>query len=232
MHRLDVIQGILDRKRGATYLEIGVRAGQVFLRVRARRKIAVDPEFKISALRRLRYCLENPSNLRNRYFETTSDGFFERDSAALDGGVDVAFIDGLHTYRQCLADVENCLSFLKPDGIIVIHDCSPPSAAAAIEATSVEHAASFNHPDWSNEWTGDVFKTVLHLRATREDLEIFVLDFDYGVGIVRRAGAQATLDLPLERVARMEYHELDPDRERLLNLKPPGFFHDWLATLT
>lgn len=48
-----VIQIIIDRIKAASYLEIGVLAGDVFLQMKARRKWAVDPEFKIGPAKKI-----------------------------------------------------------------------------------------------------------------------------------------------------------------------------------
>ena len=67
-----------------------------------------------------------------QYFSMTSDRFFgENDSLLRDTPVDVAFIDGQHTFQQSLRDVENCLEYLSDRSIILIHDYSPTSLPMA-----------------------------------------------------------------------------------------------------
>ena len=62
----------------------------------------------------------------------TSDEFFANEAAFLERrGIDVALIDGLHTYGQVVRDVENTLRYLRDDGIIVLHDCNPGRASVA-----------------------------------------------------------------------------------------------------
>ena len=77
LDRVQVIQTIIDRIKAKTYLEIGVEGGHTFLRIRAKKKIAVDPEFKIRRRKRLKSILKNPSNLRRRFYQMESDTFFE-----------------------------------------------------------------------------------------------------------------------------------------------------------
>ena len=48
MDRIKVIQSIVDKIKARMYLEIGVEFGTTFFYIKANRKIAVDPEFKIS----------------------------------------------------------------------------------------------------------------------------------------------------------------------------------------
>ncbi|MFW3116047.1 hypothetical protein MHAE_19981, partial [Mycobacterium haemophilum DSM 44634] len=68
---------------------------------------------------------------------------------------------------------------------------------------------------------GDVWKAIVHLRSTRPDLRIAVLDCDFGVGIIRKGSPERPLSYSAEQVAALNYADLAADRERLLNLKPP-----------
>lgn len=220
MDRIDVLQSLLNQRPKATYLEIGVKKGECLLKLRAPRKIAIDPAFRIKKLRRAWSYLVNPSNFANEYFEITSDAFFAEHADALRGGIDVAFVDGLHTHEQAYRDVCHALEHLKENGVIVMHDCNPASAAAAQFAYSWEEAASHKHPEWNGAWNGDVFKALLQLRAERRDLNVSVLDCDHGLGIVRRGAPEGTLDLSADQIASMTYEEFAPRRIELLNLKP------------
>ena len=47
MNRVHVIQELIDRKKAATYLEIGFGYGDAFLNIKAPRKTVVDPKFVI-----------------------------------------------------------------------------------------------------------------------------------------------------------------------------------------
>ena len=145
-----------------------------------------------------------------RFFEIPSDAYF----AALDPEVafDVAFIDGLHIYEQALRDVENALAHLNADGVVLMHDCNPPEAAVAARDPAVAAA------DGHKAWCGDVWKAVVHLRATRRDLRVSVLDTDYGIGVIRRGEPRELLDIAPEEIAGMSFDQLAADRESLLGL--------------
>ncbi len=60
MSRGTVLQKIINKKKGVTYLEIGVLAGDTFLRIKASHKLGVDPNFEISPTKKLRYYMKNP----------------------------------------------------------------------------------------------------------------------------------------------------------------------------
>jgi len=214
MTRIDVIRAALEATRGRRYLEIGVNDGACFHAVDAPAKIAVDPRFAFRPpLRaRLRSILRRTDG--DLYLEMTSDDFFARRAARL-APFDVVFVDGLHTDEQAHRDVVNALAHLADGGVVVVHDCSPASAAAA--APSLEEAA--RTPGFAGEWNGDVYRAIARLRA-REDLRVAVLDCDQGVAVVRRGPADDRLDLPAAEIERLTFDDLARDRARLLGLRP------------
>ena len=229
--RMYVIQEIIKKIRAKVYLEIGVREGECFLRIRAPKKIAVDPQMLISPKKKRKYYFKNLSNIFNQYFETTSDDFFKDNHKSLKGhGLDVVFIDGLHTYEQSLRDVQNALKYLKDDGVIIMHDCNPLSEAAAYPAQSYQYAESLNIPGFTGEWNGDTWKTIVYLRSSRKDLDVFVLDCDQGLGIIMKRKPESVLPYSLEAVGNLSYKDLESDRKNLLNLKSQEYFHEFLKT--
>lgn len=226
MFRLDVIQALLNKRRSPAYLEIGVQSGKNFFSIKAGDKTAVDPQFAFPLKERIRWVFKNYSNLAARYYEITSDRYFEIINSSKK--MDVIFIDGLHTYDQSLRDVINSLSILKENGVIVMHDCNPPHKTAAYPSQSIEEAAAANLSSWTNEWCGDVWKTICFLRSTRKDLRVFVLDTDYGLGIITRGDAEESLALSAAQVDAMTYDDLDRNREALLGLKNRDYFLEFL----
>lgn len=228
MLRTDVIQAFLNSRKKTAYLEIGVKDGENFFPIKADSKTAVDPHFVFSFKNRLRWVYKNPSNLTAKYFEVTSDQYFE---TAGNKKMDVVFIDGLHTYQQTLRDVINSLKLLKDNGVIVMHDCNPPHKAAAHPSNSPAEAALAGLPGWTGEWCGDVWKTICHLRSTRSDLRAFVLDTDYGLGIVTKGDAGDLLNISEESINAMTYDDLVKDREKLIGLKNKEYLFEFMAML-
>ena len=78
---------------------------------------------------------------------------------------------------------------------------------------------------------GDVWKTIAYLRSSQDTLRIFVLDCDCGLGIVTRGRPDSMLGYTPARLAAMGYEDLVADRERILNLKPAGYFDGFLEGL-
>jgi hypothetical protein len=229
MDRIRVVQNIINHQKTTNYLEIGVLAGDAFLRIKSRRKWAVDPDFMITPAKKFRYYFKNPYNIFSKYFGMESDVFFDTQVPMLSRhGIDVAFIDGLHTFEQSLQDVQNTLKYLNTNGVIVLHDCNPMSEAAAYPATSIAQVRKINPPGFEGIWNGDVWKTIAYLRATRKDLRVFVLDCDFGLGVVTRGTPENMLEYSAEAIQNLSYRDLSENRKSLLNLKDVRFIEEFL----
>jgi Methyltransferase domain len=226
VNRIKAVQQALDGRVKRVYLEIGVAHGVAFRRITADEKIAVDPAFKLSARSRR---LADAKARATHYFETTSDAFFTNETAFLEQhGIDIALADGLHTYKQALRDVENTLRYLRDDGVIVLHDCNPANASIACPTMSYADFRAQNHW-WKYDWSGDVWKAIVHLRSTRDDLRIAVLNCDFGVGLIRKGFPESRLSYSAVQIEALNYSDLAADRDRLLNLKPPAYSGEFLA---
>jgi hypothetical protein len=198
-------------ERPTTYVEIGVREGESFRLARADSKIGIDPE-RTPGMATLEQ--------GERFFELTSDDFFEQRAAAVlePAGVHVALIDGLHEFRQVLADVLNLEPYMRPDGVVILDDCNPRNAERASE-TPIGGA-----------WNGDVWKLPAYLIETRRDLVVATLDADEGVGVVCGFGATPAPADPaeVERFKSLPYEHLAHDRTAVLNLVQPSDFDSLL----
>lgn len=209
MDRKTVIQRSIDSIGAHTYLEIGVSFGLVFMPIRCRRKIAVDPKFTMPLLKKLYHARNNTGS---KYFAETSNTFFEKHGSLFDTDkIGLAFIDGLHSYEQSFRDVEHCLTYLAPRGVIIMHDCNPSSEAVAAPALS-----------------GEVWKTIVHLRSARNDLRVAVLDCDCGLGMISRGPAAATLGLDVSKLSGLKYPDLATHREEWLNLHSFEYLGEFL----
>lgn len=232
--RYDLIQKAIDqigkKKKNVNYLEIGVQTGFCLFKIKAAKKLAVDPEFKIKLTKRIKAYIKNFYNFNNIFFELTSDDFFEQKKTFIGeiGGLDVVFIDGLHLYEQVLKDIENSLNHLNDGGIILLHDCNPLSETAALRGMSSEEVMATNPPNWIGIWNGDVYKAIIKMRSDRSDLKIAVFDCDHGIGIIKKGEAEGQLSYTDEEVKELKYSQLDKERTHLLNLKSPSEFNDYL----
>jgi hypothetical protein len=226
LSRMQLIQYAIGQLSAHTYLEIGVDEGQAFCTVQAPVKIGVDPVTP-----------RPPVAIEMRkagvsYFQQPSDAFFAEQAArVLAPGVDVAFIDGLHTYGQTFRDIQNTLRYLNPGGIILVHDCLPESAAEARVAPTYEEAWRLNGPGWNGLWTGDGWKSIVAVRAGHAAGDACVLHCDHGVGLVCRQSSQPQLSLSLADIEALDYAALAASPERLLGLTKPRRLQSVLRTL-
>ncbi len=228
--RSHIVQYCIDASGGKTYVEIGVRAGETFCNVAAERKIGIDPMAAALAVKE-----ELTKGESIHYYQMTSDDFFRthKDLFANEK-IDVAFVDGLHTYEQSLRDVCHCLDHMTEEGVVIIHDCNPQSEAAAIPVTCEEDAkkcaAKMGLP-LTSEWEGDVWKTIAYLRSMRNDLFVCVLDCDFGVGIVTKGRAENPVCYSAGDIDQLTYHDLSEDRMGILNLKQQEYIYQFLSFL-
>lgn len=230
VNRIRAVQRALEGRLRPVYLEIGVSRGQAFQKIGADEKIAVDPAFRIP--QRTREIADSKARVTH-YFETTSDDFFTNQKEFLEQRpIDVALIDGLHTYEQVVNDVENTLRYLKDDGVIFLHDCNPPFELASRRAGSWEEfIKSQTGPLKIGIWNGDVWKAIVQLRSTHDDLVVGVLKCDQGVGFVRKGTPESVLPYTVEQVEALSYADLKADRKRLLNLKSPRYLGELLGAV-
>ena len=224
MNRLKAIRLLMKHKNLKNYLEIGVFNGHIFFRIKSKFKIAVDPDFTFDKLRILGKIILNPLNIFNKYFKKTSDHFFSNDAALLlsNTKVDISLIDGMHEYDFSNRDVENVLEYLSKEGVIIMHDCNPLTKEAAC---SFEQ---WKQRDFEGTWNGDVWKTILYLQCTRQDVQVFVLDCDHGLGFVTKTNEPSKL-LPYtkEQIQALTYEDFDKNRNEFINLKSPDYFYDY-----
>lgn len=189
--RTDLLNYLIERFSYRDYLEIGVRDPR-------------DNFDKVCSTGVAHGC--DPAPLRPVSHTMTSDAFFAERAVTGGAPYDLIFIDGLHLAEQVERDVENALAHLTPNGSIVLHDCNPETEAAQVEEFQPGVA-----------WNGTVWKAWVKLRATRPDLAMWVVDIDYGCGVIRR-GSQATIDLPSLEFGDLDYAYLTRERKAALNL--------------
>lgn len=137
----------------------------------------------------------------------TSDAFFKQNESMFD----VIFIDGLHVADQVERDIINSLAVLNPGGYIICHDMNPTEEL--MQKVPIETTGA---------WTGDCWKAWVKLRSERDDLSMFVLNTDYGVGVIQR-GYQETISL---HGLKLTYDNLVLNRENWLNLINPNMLYE------
>ena len=132
-------------------------------------------------------------------YELTSDAFFEQNNEMFD----IVFIDGLHWSEQVYKDIVNSLNVLNEGGYIICHDMNP----------HLEFIQRYPQAIPESEWTGDCWKAWVKLKTERSDLNMCVVDTDYGCGIISK-GEQELIKVNEE----LTWELLEKNRIKLLNL--------------
>jgi hypothetical protein len=175
MNRIDIIQSFINKLGAKAYLEIGVQGGSCFEAIKCEKKVGVDPDESSRATVKL--TSDEYFNRHNKMDARTEKEFF-----------DVIFIDGLHHADQVEKDILNALEHLNEGGVICVHDNLPTNKFMQEIPQQPSH----------NEWTGNGWETWVKLRQTRSDLEMYVVNTDWGVGVIKR-GTQTpvVINLPI-----------------------------------
>ena len=234
-NRIDLIQKMINKLNAKIYLEIGVFNGFSFLNVKCQKKIGVDPIIKINNPKKIKSFFNNLTNINNEYYEMISDDFFLLHKQKLIlNPPEVIFIDGLHTFEQTLQDCYNSLNYLAKGGVIILHDCNPPTEASATPALSIPEAEQVwkaNHSTgWTDEWCGDTWKTIPFLKKNNPELNVTVLNTDYGLGIVsiNKPEEKKIYQIPnnIHDYKILDYSFLENNRINVLNLKELEELHN------
>lgn len=203
--RFDIINHLIKKNGYQRYLEIGVEDGECLRTIECKHKDGVDPASE------------------HANFQLTSDDFFSK--LPEDVKYDIIFIDGLHVEEQVDKDIQNSLNHLSDNGIIVLHDCNPPTEW---HQRSYEEAQK----NGCRQWNGTVWRSIAKLISDREDLVINVVNDDWGCGLVQRkkpvTGMASYYEIP-KTVAKLpenfDYSFLEQNRENVLNLISPELFY-------
>ena len=174
-----------------SFLEIGVYEWNTIKYVKVPRRIGVDPHPQRSA----------PEGIDA--YVMTSDTYFE----STHNLVDLVFIDGWHGYDQAYRDVKNAVNVLNDGGLILLHDCNPRTEGMQIV------------PKQQVEWTGDVWKAIVRLRLESDELDVFTIDLDTGIGVVRRERSTDPIKFRDKRWDDFTWQDLSQNRGDLLGLK-------------
>ncbi|KKN60593.1 hypothetical protein LCGC14_0530330 [marine sediment metagenome] len=201
MNRTGVINGLVKKYNYTSYLEIGVKNPKNnFDVILIEDKDGVDPEWR------------RPPVSGNK-FVMTSDDFFNQ--IGKDKRYDLVFIDGLHHFEQIDKDIVNSLKHLNDNGTVVIHDCNPTIVSMQ------------SRPRIAGRWTGDGWKSVFKLRYFRNDLSIFVVNVDFGCGVIRRGKQELyKTDVDIEECLKWKY--FNRNRKEILNLIGVEEYKKWI----
>lgn len=206
--RAEVLQGFLSCFENPSYLEVGVSRGGTFQKIRAQRKVAVDPEFKFDVQE------ARKSSPNAEFHAVPSDVFFGEIASPADR-YDVIFIDGLHTAEQTLRDLLNAIQFLKPSGVIVVDDVVPNSYAASLSDIGAARDLRRELKMDDASWMGDVYRLVFFAGTFLQQFRFRTTLDTRGGQMVLWRGQRPASDLSprtIEEVGRLPYERVILDR--------------------
>lgn len=186
--RTDIINLFIEKYGYKKYLEIGV-----FDTSSNFDKIIIENKVGV-----------DPANVKGGVqYNMTSDEFFKQNNE----NFDIIFIDGLHHSNQVYKDIINAINCLNDNGVIIMHDCNPTSQQMQMI------------PRESVDWTGDCWKAFVKFRRTHgENYEAFVINTDYGVGVIKKTD-DIRRTSKLNDQCDLTYYNLVDNRREWLNLK-------------
>jgi hypothetical protein len=190
MHRLEIINIFIKKYNFNSYLEIGVSVGDVLDHVEIKNKLGVDPDS-------VAYGYgggDSPMIFKE------SDDFFKELNDEIK--YDIIFIDGLHKREQVFRDIVNSIKHLTENGVIILHDCNPPTQDNAT-------------PEYNGGlWNGTVYLGYIDAIKTY-NLNNYTIDCDWGCGVI----LPKNVNLNLERkYITDDWEYFDINRFDLLNL--------------
>jgi len=195
--RVAILQAIIDEFGYESYLEIGAVGREplgrrTFDRIECACKIGVDVQPGAT------YCM-------------TSNEFFGRNQLAFD----LVFVDGDHEAEQSYRDIKESLAILEPGGLVVVHDCLPPT-----------------EDDEAPELNGTTWRAFCGFRD-KPELDMVTGDFDFGMGLVRR-GRPGRVMNPLftlpAHYTKLTYEQLQQNRDEWMLVKTAEETIEWLTT--
>ena len=210
--RAAVVRQLCRLYDDARYLEVGVWRGATFDKVPAARKVAVDPDVRLSPPPAER---DEPGT---EFHEVTSDDYFAR-IVGRDEQFDVVFLDGLHVYEQTLRDLMNTLDHLQPDGVVVVDDTHPPTHLCSLPDRDHYFAVRDYLGETDKRWMGDIYKLVWFVQTFCPHLTYRTISDNHGQTVFWRKPRTDVPQRSLRQVADLTFEQMVAD-EDVLQLRP------------
>lgn len=209
INRNAIINHLIKTQNYMSYLEIGVYNCYHFHDVQIEDKYGVDP---------------HPAEGNSVYemykdkinIMTSVDFFTQIDDETK---FDMIFIDGCLLEENITFDITEALKHINRDGVVIVHDCNPPTEY--LQRDNYRDIYGHEQVIWNNRtydkqhWQGKTWKAIVKLRETRDDLDVYVVDTDWGVGIIKYGDKTKKLEMDGDKY---KYDTLMKNRRRMLNL--------------
>lgn len=191
MNRTKVINKLIADNGYESYLEIGIYDGKNFNNVECNDKAGCDP-YLIPSIRGY-----------GGLYTLNSDQFFN--SLEPEDKFDLIFIDGDHEASQVEKDIVNAYKALNKGGMILLHDCNPPTYESQVV------------PRIQGEYCGTVWRSVIgFIDAYGDKIKTGYFDDPHGLFAIYKTGRYAVKEGFSDM--DMTYEEFSSRRKELLGL--------------
>lgn len=192
MTRVDIINSFIEKRAYRSYLEVSSDATVSFDAIKCKSKRRFTPGVG-----------------------SGSDDFFAKNSDKFD----VIFVDGVHQCEQALRDIQNAIAALSPHGVVVVHDCLPPTAEMASDVPITG----------GRPWCGDVFRAVSWF-FSKSRYMCYAVAADLGVGVIDTSrDAIDCIKFPHASMLDLTYEEFSCNRVALAHIVSDTAFGGLLA---
>ncbi len=190
MNRTEVINKLIADNNYIAYLEIGVYDGKNFNAIKVNQKVGVDPVLPPSL-----------EAFKDVFLKMHSDEFFE----STDAKFDLIFIDGDHEAEQVEKDIVNAYKALNKGGMILLHDCNPPTFESQVV------------PRIQGEYCGTVWRSVVgFIDAYGDKIKTGYFDDPHGLFAIYKTGRYQAKEGFSDM--DMTYEEFSSRRKELLGI--------------
>jgi len=239
--KLFVIQEIINKINAQIYLEIGGSIHNNFLKIKAPQKVKIFINlFKNITMDNIRRyfhlfgyiiydLIKNKLNALNRYFFLKKQNIFDKKQRIfIKYGLDVVFINHVDSYQTSLKYIFNSIRFLKKKGIIIFNYCNPLSKEFYLENKKSNKFFKLNLNYNLKRNKRDNWKAIIYLRSKFQNLNVFVLNVESGLGIISRGKVKEKLNYSIDEIKNLTYNDLKKNPEKLINLKNPYYIKKFI----
>lgn len=157
MKAFNVINYLIEQEKYQSYLEIGIKYGDTYLKVNCEKKYASDIRIKISGTPKGSTFITGPS-----------DDFFKNNTEKFD----IIFIDGGNDIEQINKDIFNSLNVLNDGGTIVMPNCYPKELSELTELGDFYKALISLRYDSFTEKIGKI--------------KLWTIDMEHGICVIKK----------------------------------------------
>jgi len=182
----DLIPVMARALRPQVYVELGVREANLFNLVAPFAAEAIGVDIDPASGERM----ESAPNVR--FYCCTTDKFLE-DAKRRQLAIDMLFIDADHSYEAALQDFKNYLPYVRPHGLILMHDSHPGDESQTVPTQC-----------------GGVYRALEELSATNDAYEMVTIPLSPGVTICRKRTRQLSWQEPDGEMRPAHWGVTDP----------------------